>query len=173
MARVIIVNDRDEIIGTKNRDQITSSDIYRVSALWITNSQGEILLAQRAFTKTHNSGKWGPAVAGTIEEGENYYSNIVKETEEEIGLIGIKIKEIGKFFYSSEWRYFSMWYSAVVDKNINEFKIQKEEVAQIKWFSREELSKDLKANPDKYLGAVKKYLETPSLIKEGAGGVQR
>ncbi len=29
---------------------------------------------------------WGSAVAGTVEKGEDYESNIYKETEEEIGL---------------------------------------------------------------------------------------
>lgn len=49
-----IVNDNDKIIGYKPRDDRNTKDMYRVSALWITNSKGDILLAQRAFTKKHN-----------------------------------------------------------------------------------------------------------------------
>jgi isopentenyldiphosphate isomerase len=49
-----IVNLDDEIIGYKERSEITLQDIYRVSALWIENSKGEILLAQRGFMKKHN-----------------------------------------------------------------------------------------------------------------------
>lgn len=49
-----IVNLDDEIIGYKERSKITSQDIYRVSALWIENSKGEILLAQRGFMKRNN-----------------------------------------------------------------------------------------------------------------------
>ncbi|MFA6422790.1 MAG: NUDIX domain-containing protein, partial [Candidatus Buchananbacteria bacterium] len=86
MAKIIIVNENDEAIGHKERNELDFSDIYRVSGLWITNLKGEILLAQRAFTKNHDPGKWGPAAAGTVEEGEDYETNILKEAEEELGL---------------------------------------------------------------------------------------
>lgn len=66
--KIIIVNENDEIIGHKARGTLEQLDIYRVSALWIKNSQGDILLAQRKFTKKHDPGKWGPAVAGTNDE---------------------------------------------------------------------------------------------------------
>ena len=89
--KIIIVDEDDNIIGSKERNSIVSGDIYRVSALLIENSKGEILLAQRALTKKHDPGKWGPPVAGTVEEGETYESNIVKEAEEELGLKNIQI----------------------------------------------------------------------------------
>ena len=50
-AKIIIVNGEDKIIGYKKRGTLDLSDIYRVSALWIQNSKGEILLAQRSFDK--------------------------------------------------------------------------------------------------------------------------
>lgn len=52
-ARIIIVNDRDEIIGYKERGTLAQQDIYRVSALWIKNPLGNILLAKRA-SRTHS-----------------------------------------------------------------------------------------------------------------------
>ncbi len=85
--QIPIVNEQDEIIGYKDRKDRNLVDITRVSALWITNEDGEILLAQRGLNKTHSPGLWGPAVAGTVEEGETYESNIIKEAEEEIGLV--------------------------------------------------------------------------------------
>jgi predicted kinase len=84
--RTIIVNDQDQIIGHKEPGTLLKEDIYRVSSLWVTNSKGDILLAQRKFTQKLDPGKWGPAVAGTVDEGETYESNIIKEAEEEIGL---------------------------------------------------------------------------------------
>ena len=76
--KIIIDNENDEIIGYKNINALNQSDIYRTSALWIKNSKGDIFLAQRAFSKKHSPGKWGPAVAGTIEKGETYYTNIIQ-----------------------------------------------------------------------------------------------
>lgn len=49
--RQIIVDENDQIIGHKFREEIVQTDIYRVAALWITNSKGDILLARRALSK--------------------------------------------------------------------------------------------------------------------------
>lgn len=85
----VIVNENDEIIGHKLREEVDpKNDIYRVSALWVTNSAGDVLIAQRKLTKKHAPGKWEPAVAGTVEKGETDESNIYKEAQEEIGLSG-------------------------------------------------------------------------------------
>lgn len=84
--KIIVVDGRDEIIGYKVFKSMRKDDIYRASALWIANSQGEVLIAKRHRLKLHNPLKWGPAVSGTLEEGETYESNILKEAEEELGL---------------------------------------------------------------------------------------
>lgn len=149
--RIVIVNDRDEVIGHKERGTLTKEDIYRVSALWITDSRGNILLAQRKFTKTHDPGKWGPAVAGTLDEGETYESNIIKEAEEEIGLQDIKPVPGPRKRVSGEYNFFDQWYTLTVDKPAEEFTLQEEEVEQVKWMSPEELDKELREHPENYL----------------------
>lgn len=152
--KIVIVNENDEIIGHKERGTLNQSDIYRVAALWIQNSKGQILLAQRSFNKKNHPGKWGPAVAGTIDEGESYESNIIKEAEEEIGLKNQKFQKSFHHFRDGEHRHFTQWFFALVDKKIEEFTIQEEEVEKIKWFTREELLSELKNNPDKFLKAI-------------------
>lgn len=86
-----IVDEEDNIIDYKERKKLDLKDIYRVSALWIENSKGEILLAQRSFNKKHHPGLWGPAVAGTVEKGESYEENISHEIEEELGIKEVKV----------------------------------------------------------------------------------
>jgi isopentenyldiphosphate isomerase len=156
---IIIVNEKDEVIGYKKRGTLFQKDRYRVSALWIQNSKGEILLAQRSFNKKNDPGKWGPAVAGTIEKGETYESNIIKETEEELGLTNIKFQKAFYNFNDGEHKYFTQWYFALIDKKLEEFKIQESEVEQIKWFTKEELLKELKESPDKFLISIKECVE--------------
>lgn len=150
-SQTIIVNNQDEIIAHKTRGTLAKEDIYRVSALWVTNSKGDILLAQRKFTKSHDPGKWGPAVAGTVEEGETYESNIVKETEEEIGLKNITPILGPKRRVSGTYNYFCQWYTYVIDRPAEAFAIQEDEVEQVRWFTREELEKGLQENPQSYL----------------------
>jgi 8-oxo-dGTP diphosphatase len=157
--RVIIVNEKDEIIGHKERGTLEKEDIYRVSALWVINSKGEILLAKRHRNKTHHPGMWGPAVAGTVDEGESYGENIIKETEEEIGLKDIKFKLGPKVRRTGEYEHFTQWYLLTVDQKASEFKIQEDEVEVVKWFSKEELTDWMKTSPEKFLPSMPGYLE--------------
>lgn len=157
--KIIIVDEEDNIIGYKDRETVTSEDIYRVSALWITNSQGEILLAKRSLTKTHNPGQWGPAVAGTVEEGEDYLVNIIKESLEEIGLkdiiprVGPKIRVRGKY------NFFGQWYTLVVDKALNEFVIDEREVAEIRWISKDNLQREIQIDSSKFSGSMQRFIK--------------
>lgn len=155
MKKIIIVNEKDEIIWYKHRWTLNhSKDLFRVSALWIKNSKWDILLAQRSFKKAHNPWKWWPAVEWTNEEWETYDSNIIKRSYEEIW---IEYNSPVPFKKLISWNYphYHQWFLMVVDKEIYEFKLQKDEVEQIKWFSKEELLKELETNPDNYLVSIK------------------
>ena len=165
-ARIIIVDENDNIIGYKKRGTLEQSDIYRVSALWITNDKGEFLLARRAYTKKNNPGEWGPAVAGTVDEGEDYLINIIKETEEELGLTisGSDLKVGPKKRTSGKHNYFGQWYFFETNKQINDFKIQEEEVAEIKWFSKEELLRKLETNKDEFLSSLPRRLKSLGIL---------
>lgn len=153
--RIPIVNEQDEIIGYKEREDRSFGDIIRATGLWVIDKEGNILLAQRSFDKKHDPGLWGPAVGGTVEEGETYESNIIKEAEEEIGLkdvsfnIGPKIRVFSGF---------GQWFSVVVDHNY-EFVKQDEEVEQIKWFREDELNKMLKENPEIFIKGFENYIK--------------
>lgn len=156
--RVTIVDEEDQIIGSKKRGTILQEDIYRVSALWVENSKGDVLLAQRKFTKKNSPGKWGPAVAGTVEEDETYESNIYKEAEEEIGLVGVTFTKREKVRRSGEHNYFCQWFFVCVDKDLDEFVIQEEEVEQIAWLSKEVLKKEVMKTPDQYLSSIRSFV---------------
>ena len=152
--KIIIVDENDKIVGYKERDALNPKDIYRVSALWVINSKGGILLAQRAYAKKHHPGMWGPAVAGTIEKGETYKSNIIKETQEEIGICNIKPIELKKVKAKSKYNHFTQWFLLNLDKDISGLKKQDEEIETLKWFSKKELMHGLNNSPDKFLKSM-------------------
>jgi len=90
---IIVVDEEDNIIDHMSMNEVDKKDLrYRVAALWLKNSKGENLLARRAYNKIHNPGKWGPAAAGTVEKGETYESNIIKEIQEELGIKNLDLK---------------------------------------------------------------------------------
>lgn len=147
-----VVNEKDEIIGHKDRADINSSvDIVRSASLWITNYDGDILLAQRKFTKRNNPGKWSEAVGGTVEGEDDYESTMLREAEEEIGLKVGSYKIGPKQYVNSPTKYFVQWYQTVIDKPIEAFSAQEEELEQLAWISEEQFIKELKDIPGKYI----------------------
>ena len=158
--KIQIVNANDELIGVKERSEIDfQNDIYRVSALWVTNSKGETLLAKRAAIKRNDPNKQGPAVAGTIDEGETYDENIYKEADEEIGLMGVEFTKIKKTRITYPRNYFCQWYSVILDRDPNSFKLQDDEVAEVVWVDVEQMKQELQATPEKYVPAMQQIIE--------------
>ena len=126
--------------------------------MWLTNSKGQILLAQRAFTKKNGPGKWGPAVAGTVENGETYRKNIIKEAEEELGLENIKPIKGQKKRVFGKHNFFCQMYSLKIDRQIKDFKIQRDEVERVKWISKKELEQKIKSKPEIFISSMKMWV---------------
>ena len=154
MSRIVIVDEHDRPIGLKEREKVGPEDIYRASGLWITNSRGEALIAQRAMTKRVHPGRWATAVAGTVDEGEDYDDNMIKETEEEIGLT-LTIQDLTKgpliFVKLHERRFFCQWYYYTTDLPISAFTLKEDEVAAIRWISTEKFLEEIQLHPERFL----------------------
>jgi 8-oxo-dGTP diphosphatase len=162
--RIIIVNENDEVIGHKERGTtIPEKDIYRTTGLWITNPRGDVLLAKRHHNKRFDPDRWGPAVAGTVDEGETYDQNIIKEAEEELGLKEVRLKKGPKIRHSGKTQYFGQWYLLTINRKIEEFRIQEDEVEEIKWFPAKELKEMVLSQPDMFVDGMAGWVK--QLIK--------
>jgi len=156
----VVVNENDEIIGHTSLEEIDSKKLlYRVAALWIKNSKGESLLARRALTKSHFPGIWGPAAAGTVEKGETYEENIIKEAEEELGISNISVKKGPKYRAVEKYHHFTQMFTCTLDTSAGDFQIQEEEVAEVKWFTKKELLQQIESNPEKFTESTGKYIK--------------
>lgn len=167
---VTVVNELDEAIGVKDRIKLDyTKDIYRVSALWVMDHEGNILLAQRGLEKRHHPGLFGPAVAGTVDVGETYEENILKEAQEELGLSDIEPVPLYKSFHESEYKHFTQWFLCVVDRNID-LVLEEGEVASVEWFSQDNLEKELLEKPEKFLPSLQ---DTFPKISEFLAGMEK
>lgn len=158
--KIPVVNENDEIIRYKEREDRNPDDIFRITAIWVVDENGNILLQQRKLNKKINPGKWGPSVSGTIEEGESYESNAYKEMKEEIGVEGFKLTELKKIFREPKsGRKFVQLYSCVIPRS---YKLtpQEEEVESLKWFSKEELIEMYDKNPENFVDFMKDLINT-------------
>ncbi len=162
--KIPIVNQEDEVIEYKDRSERTATDICRITAGYIFNSKNEFLIAQRQFDKAIDPGKWGPSVAGTVEEGETYDSNIVKEVAEELGLFDINLTFFKKLYYEAyNGRRFTSVYIGYIDMSAEEFRIQKDEVVQVRWISIPTLIDWYTKKPDDFVPSFNRTIE---IVKE-------
>ncbi|NCN99309.1 hypothetical protein COU62_02815 [Candidatus Pacearchaeota archaeon CG10_big_fil_rev_8_21_14_0_10_35_219] len=144
--KIIIVDENDNEIGFKERGELDyNEDIYRVFRLWIIN-EGKSLVAKRSLNKSHHPGKWGSAVAGTVDEGKTYGSNIVKETEKELGLKNINPKKFFKEFIGNNYRHFTQWFILEEKIDLEKLKLKEDEVEEVRWFDLEEVRDLIKTN---------------------------
>lgn len=98
---------------------------------------------------------------GTIEEGETYESNAYKkEAEEELGLTGIHLELGPKERMTTPRKSFGQWFICKIDKAVNEFIPQEDEVEQVAWVKKGELFADIKNNPDKDIPIVRKAIDS-------------
>lgn len=159
-SSIQIVNDQDGLIGHKLRSEVDyAHDIYRSTAVWITSTAGNVLIAQRKLTKDKDPGKWGPAAAGTVDEGETYESNARKEAEEELGIKIDSLQSVSKLFIQSPRRQFMQIYRANIAES-QPLTPQEDEVERVAWVDGHYLRNDVARNPDKYVSSMPLLLET-------------
>lgn len=151
-----IVDENDNLIGHKWKEEFDpEQDIYRVSALWLRNLKGQVLLAQRGLKKKNGGGQWGPAVAGTLEYDETYEDNIIKEISEEIGLRGLTLQRGTKRYIEADGRkYFCVYFYGVSDIAVDVFVLEEGLVETVRWVSEEWLADDILRHPDAYVGGM-------------------
>lgn len=150
-----VVDWQDKIIGSKERDEVDfKNDIFRTASLWITNSAGGILLAQRKMDKKTDPGKWAEAVGGTVEGNDDYEATMLREAYEELGMQNITPQLGPKQLITTPCHYFVQWYTVQLDAPIESFTIQPEEVEQIAWIPYSQLKKELQTEPKKYIAAM-------------------
>lgn len=131
---------------------------HRSSHIWIYNSKGEILLQLRAKNKDFWPDMWDISAAGHISAGEDTLTAALRETEEEIGLKlnpedleFFKIHNLRMAYNGKENNEHAYVYFFKFDGDINDLKMQREEVAKIKFIPLDELENDLKLHPEKYV----------------------
>ncbi|EKD80738.1 MAG: putative TesA-like protein protease [uncultured bacterium] len=155
----VLVDKTDKEVGHKMMDALSENDIIRVSALWITNSRGEILLAKRPMSKRRDPNRWGPSVATIVEKDQTYLGSIKKAAKNEIGLEGFVTNEGKKLLVSGYNNFYCQLFSCQQDLTIHTLKLNQDEVQKVKWFSRVEIGEQLHSNPYHFVQAFDKYLE--------------
>lgn len=131
MEKVDIYNNKRQKTGKIRERHSLLKGEYRISShIWIVNDNKELLIQKRALTEKRFPGKWSQTGGGVITE-ETSLDTVKRETKEELNL-NINDNEI--FYIGSYTRKKDIVDVWLVEKNvnINEVKLQEEEVAEVK-----------------------------------------
>jgi len=156
-----VVNENDEVIGEATRGEVHQNPklIHRVVQIWILNGEDEILLQQRSLTKDKAPGQWDISCAGHVQKGNSAEITAKRELQEELG-IKADCKLIKKFIYrDSDQTEMTSLYLAIHN---GPFKFPKEEIQQVKFFTKRNVLEFIKNDPDVSLASKE---EIPMVFK--------
>ncbi len=167
-----VVDDNNQLLGKiEERNIVHEKGLWhREVSLWILNDKGEVLVQKRAATKIQAPNKWG-TTAGHITAGDEPIDTVIREANEEIGLSLKKedlnfcfINKIYKKFNDKQYNNcFQYCYYVKVNKEINEYIIQEEELSEVKYISLDELERIVNEKDEEYTFCHSTYM--PELIK--------
>ena len=156
--QVILVDQDDQPLGIIAKMEAHSLGLlHRAFSIFIFNSDGELLLQQRALDKYHSGGKWTNTCCSHPKPFEDTEKAAHRRLSEEMGM-------------ECELEYgFNFIYKAAFENELTEYEfdhvyfgksdylpvVNKNEVASFKYMSLENLALNLNENPDHYTAWLK------------------
>lgn len=157
---VTLVDEHDNVIGSKRFSQLTDTDRWRIADIWVEDKAGNVLITKRKMDKKTMPGRWEPGTSGTVDHPSRYEEVAVRELDEELGIKRDDLKlEAVIFFKSTFGSRASGLFKVIVDRQKEKIKFQVEEIDEVKWVSPEELVTDVRSYPDKYVVSIRQHLE--------------
>lgn len=161
-----IVDENNNLTGEQKMKSEAHRDgsWHRAAHIWIYNSKGEVLLQLRNGSKDLGPNTWDVSVAGHIGAEEEPIISALREIQEEIGL-GVKAEDLELYkiitekmkYKEKENNEFHYVYFLKYDRNINDLKIQEEELEKIEFVPIKAIEEELKENPKKYFPHDRSY----------------
>lgn len=139
------IYDRDRIKSDKTMirgEEFEKGSYHLVVHACIFNSNGEMLIQQRQPFKSGWSNMWDITVGGSAVSGDTSQTAIERELFEEIGL-KIDLQNVRPHLTINFNEGFDDIYLIEKDVDINQLKLQYEEVQKVKWASIDEIYQKL------------------------------
>lgn len=153
MELIDIVDENNRLTGkVEEREIAYEKGLWRRTvSCWIMNEKGEILLQKRSSNKKKNPNRWAKT-GGQVDCGESAEQAIFREVKEELGIEipqnQLKLYDIHKS--NDKSKRFSYNFIFNVNYKIDEYVLQKEEVADVKYVTIEDMENAKKKNDMMY-----------------------
>ena len=145
------LNEKGEVIGVVDKAIAHRDGLWHRSVhVWVLNEKNEILMQKRCAEKSFFPNYWDVSFAGHIGAGDSSSLAAVREGEEELGILLketdleflFSIKEMFKW-KDIESNEFVDVYLMKTKLKVKDFKYQKEEVEEAKYFTLKEFFKNI------------------------------
>lgn len=156
--QVILVDNNDNAIGSMAKLEAHQKGLlHRAFSIFIFNSNGELLLQQRALDKYHSEGLWSNTCCSHPRIGETILDAAKRRLNEELG-VTCELTNAFNFTYKAnfdngliehEFDYVLFGFSDEIPQ------INTQEVNNWKYISVSDLLKDLKLNSTNYTAWLK------------------
>ena len=151
--QVVLVSEKDEILGVMDKMQAHENGIlHRAFSVFLFNDKGEMLLQKRAAGKYHSPNQWTNAVCSHPRLQETYLEAAERRLKEELG-IDTPLTYRFNFLYKADVGQ-NLWeheLDHVFTGNFEgEFKLNEEEVSEVRYISIDDLDKEMSANPENF-----------------------
>lgn len=153
MEYVILVNERDEVIGEMEKQEAhVKGLLHRAFSIFIFNRKNELLIQQRAGIKYHSPLKWTNTCCSHPRKEETYLEAAHRRLKEELGF-DCELSEKFYFIYKAEVgsglteHEFDHIFIGTYDGKIH---INPQEVQTVRWISIGNLKTEIKNSPENF-----------------------
>lgn len=153
MEQVILVDENDQQIGLMEKMAAHEQALlHRAFSVFIFNSEGKMLLQQRAISKYHSGGLWTNACCSHPRSTETVAEAAVRRLQEEMGFV-TTIQPAFTFTYKAAFdnglteHEYDHVFTGIYDGEIN---VNPEEVENYGYGLVEDIELDIQQNPAIY-----------------------
>lgn len=150
---VILVNEKNEMLGTMEKMEAHQKGLlHRAFSVFIFNSNGQMLLQQRALSKYHSAGLWTNTCCSHPRPGEDTLEAAKRRLMEEMGMQN-ELRYKTSFVYKADFdnglteHEYDFVYTGISEK---EPVINHQEVENWRWMDVSEIKRELIRQPQNY-----------------------
>lgn len=152
---VVLVDREGKVLGTEEKIAAHEKGIlHKAFSIFIFNSEGQMLLQQRAFSKYHFGGIWSNSCCSHQRLNETDEAAAHRRLQEELGF-DTELKAVFSFIYRAQDEVTQLIeheldtvFVGIYDGDVNQFNTN--EVNAVKWYSLTELFQELEFEPEKF-----------------------
>lgn len=143
---VDVVDAHDQVLRVVTRAEMRRDRLrHRCTFVVVRSTSGEVLIHRRSDDKDLWPGRWDLSCGGVVGAGEAWEAAAVRELAEELGVVGVELRELLRGAYADvEVDEVARAWEVVHD---GPFEFTDDEVVEARFVSIEELGRRLRVDP--------------------------